>query len=757
MRPILICIRVSMNKTKLLFSSIVLAGLASSFAEEAASGAVQQLDEVQVTAPYLETDFVAGPFLPDVEGTRINAGKKTSNILLSELPTISNDNYRQLIATTPGLVLAEESTPLVSIGYRGFEPHRMQYFQVLQDGFPIHADMIGYPEAYYTPPLDAVERVEFIRGGAALQFGPQPAGVLNFVMERPPLDKPFEISSLNTLGSFGFYSNYTQMGGTVGNFGYLGYYYHRQADGFREANSDFFLNNWSGTMAINADGPQRFFLTLEAYDEVHGEPGGLTLQSGPNAVNYNTNRNGTSRFFDRMRISRYAVNMLYENELADTTLFTARAWWNSYRRWSRRQRGGGFGTLPTGPASLTNSIETQQFYNWGFEPRLRHDYNWLGQQHTVSMGMMLYQTVSPRIDARGSSPTAMNGVTRNQSNRYTNYYSIFLENLFRIDKLSITPGVRLENIWQSVNELKNVEKTAAGRPLTNETDFAFVPLFGLGLEYAFTPQVQAYANVSQAYRPLIFTQAVPTSPNFVTDGNLDPSFIWNYEIGFRGDPTTWITWDTSFFMIDFQDQIGTRTADNGNLTILENSGRSFTYGWDLSIQTDLVGLAQAIWNPMPPSLPQSTTADGKQVVEKNTPPAWDDWVDRYGSFEVLNNLTLMQAEFISGPNTGNTPEYSPNYMYRFGLIYDWRSRFQVALLGTFIDSTFADSTNTAQRFIPAYDVWDLTIEAKVYRDTVSVIAGINNLFDSNYYSRIRPDGIDPAAPRNWYAGVKVEF
>jgi outer membrane receptor protein involved in Fe transport len=54
-------------------------------------------------------------------------------------------------------------------------------------------------------------------------------------------------------------------------------------------------------------------------------------------------------------------------------------------------------------------------------------------------------------------------------------------------------------------------------------------------------------------------------------------------------------------------------------------------------------------------------------------------------------------------------------------------------------------------------VWDLTAEAKVWRDTVSVIAGVNNLFGADYYARIRADGIDPAAPTNWYAGIKVEF
>src|SRR4029077_11739681 len=29
----------------------------------------------------------------------------------------------------------------LSIGYRGYDPHRTQYFQVVEDGIPIHADM----------------------------------------------------------------------------------------------------------------------------------------------------------------------------------------------------------------------------------------------------------------------------------------------------------------------------------------------------------------------------------------------------------------------------------------------------------------------------------------------------------------------------------------------------------------------------------------------------------------------------------------
>jgi Fe(3+) dicitrate transport protein len=693
---------------------------------------VERLDTVQVVAALQPPED--GPFLPEVEGAQIFAGKKTDNIDPNLLPQINNNNYRQVLATTPGVVLAEESTPLVSIGSRGFDPHRMQFLQVLKDGIPIHADMIGYPEAYYTPPIDAVDRIELVRGGAALLYGPQPGGALNYVMEKPPTDTPFRVRSLNTIGSFNYYASFSEIGGTIGDLGYYGYYNHRQTDGFRAANSEFNLNSWSGTVSWGQQTTARTYLIIDAYDETHGEPGGVTLASGPNTVNWNSDPYGTTRFYDNMRISRYAVQLIHENDLSDTTFFSVRGWWNYYLRYSARQRGGGFGTLPTGPDALTNQIENQQFYTFGFEPRLRQDWEWLGNTHTLTGGMLLFNTFSPRTDQRGSTPSATTGVTRNQSNRSNWYYSVFAENRFAFGNLSIVPAVRLESIWQSVDETINVAKTADGEALADESNNAFVPLFALGAQYDFTPQVNAYANVSQAYRPAVFTQAVPTSPNVFVPGNLQPSFVWNYEAGFRGSPRPWLTWDTSFFLIDFQNQIGTQVI--GNNTFIVNTGRSVTYGWDSMVQMDFVGVADALRD----------TADGQA-----------SWVDTYGSVLGYFGLTAQQGRYIGGQFEGKTPQYTPDYLIRTGALYNWRDKIQLGLTSTFNGGAYANDNNTQQYYIPYYNVWDFTFEVNVYKDNVSVIGGINNLFDNRYYARIRNDGIDPAAPRNWYVGVQVEF
>ena len=133
------------------------AQIASSITPEAAA------EELQMVTVYGESEadgITQNSFPQAVEGTKIFAGKRATVIDLDALPKVQANNYRQALASTPGLLFSEETTPLVSIGYRGIgEPHRFQFMQVLKDGVPIHADQFGYPEAYYTPPLDVVDRM----------------------------------------------------------------------------------------------------------------------------------------------------------------------------------------------------------------------------------------------------------------------------------------------------------------------------------------------------------------------------------------------------------------------------------------------------------------------------------------------------------------------------------------------------------------------------------------------------------------------
>jgi outer membrane receptor protein involved in Fe transport len=113
-------------------------------------------------------------------------------------------------------------------------------------------------------------------------------------------------------------------------------------------------------------------------------------------------------------------------------------------------------------------------------------------------------------------------------------------------------------------------------------------------------------------------------------------------------------------------------------------------------------------------------------------------------------------EYPSGEEAARAiPQYAPDTLMKGGIEYEYKDKVKAQLSGTFADDHFGDDGNTDQRIIPSYKVWDLTAEVKVYKDTVSIFGGINNLFDEHYFARVTATGIDPADGRNYYGGVKV--
>ncbi len=681
---------------------------------------------------------ITTPFLPDVEGTQINAGKKTSNIDLKQQGTIANNNLRQLFQTVPGINISEESSPLTSFGYRGLPPHRSQFTQILQDGIPIHADQFGYPEAYYVPPFQVVDRVEFFRGGASLMYGPQPGGSLNFITKMPPTDRPVSVYAENMAGTYGFFSTYESVAGTMGDLGYYVYGHHRESDGFRNANSGYNLDFGGGKFVVQLSDRSRLLVTADGYSEGHGEPGGLSV------ADFNAgNIYKTTRFFDHFQLRRESVTAQYQNVLDDDTFLDVKMWGIHYNRFSRRQNGGGFGTLPSGGASATSNFEDQSFNTFGIEPRFRRD--WMG--HTLAFGLQYYHTWSPRYDSTGANLANEGSNPTTTSFRTVDYAPFFAENLFRFGNLTVTPGIRIENIWQTVREDRNNAKTAANKALADQQVSDTVPLLGLGVAYNFDPKVQAYYNISQSYRPIIFTEAVSPAANQTVSGNLEPGDSWQTEIGFRGNPYPWLYWDTSLFYMRFENQIG---VVNNNI---QNVGDSRHQGWEFAGGVDFLALA-----------------DTMQGIE----------TQRAVSFGAFFNSTILDTTFVAGPNIGKRTQYAPYNLFRTGLnliirdtsadssyvgseyaggggYYNQNEWLRFSFTGTFVGNQFGNDNNTANNFIPAYNVWDLTAEVRLFHQSLRGFGGVYNVFDNRYFSRVRGDGIDPAAPQTVFAGLKVIF
>ncbi len=303
---------------------------------------------------------------------------------------------------------------------------------------------------------------------------------------------------------------------------------------------------------------------------------------------------------------------------------------------------------------------------------------------------------------------------------------MFAENLFRFGRVAVIPAVRLDLYSIEVRERFN---TGVTRALLDESQTDVVPLGGLGLTFDLTARQQLYANVSTGYRPARYDDLVnPTSNSQLAPSDLEPSLTWTYEVGVRGAPTTWWNYDTSVFLIDYNDFIENRDLGGGNVE-RSNSGRAQFYGWEAATELDVVRMLDA------------------------------DAADRYGSVSLFGSVSLLHAEFVEGANDGRTPAYAPDYVIKAGAAYRLSDRVKLSFSGTLVDESFWQDSNAAgsvgTRRIPAYGVWDLTGEVAIWEKTVSVVAGLNNVFDEDYYSRIRSDGIEPASRRNFYAGVKL--
>jgi Fe(3+) dicitrate transport protein len=156
-----------------------------------------------------------------IEGMMITYGKKSELINMEQaIANTATSNSRQIYARIPGLNIFENdgSGQSVGIGGRGLNPNRMSNFNTRQNGYDISADALGYPESYYTPPAEAIDRIEILRGAASLQFGTQFGGMINYRLVQPS-HKNMHFKTRLSIGSFGLINTYNQL--KIGNISFI--------------------------------------------------------------------------------------------------------------------------------------------------------------------------------------------------------------------------------------------------------------------------------------------------------------------------------------------------------------------------------------------------------------------------------------------------------------------------------------------------------------------------------------------------------
>ncbi|HAV55603.1 MAG TPA: TonB-dependent receptor, partial [Aequorivita sp.] len=236
----------------------------------------EQLSEVLITKR--KEEIFALRNLKQVEGTAIYAGKKSEVVVMDNLTTnTATNNARQIYAQVVGLNIYENNDGglQLNIGGRGLNPNRTANFNTRQNSYDISADVLGYPESYYTPPADAISEIEVVRGAASLQYGTQFGGLINFKLHQPNPKKKIEWISRQSLGSYELFNSFNSLSGTVGKFGYYAYYNFKTGDDFRP-NSEFDSHNAYAHLEYNFSEKTTLAFEMSYLNYLAQQPGGLT-------------------------------------------------------------------------------------------------------------------------------------------------------------------------------------------------------------------------------------------------------------------------------------------------------------------------------------------------------------------------------------------------------------------------------------------------------------------------------------------------
>ncbi len=688
--------------------------------------------------------------LRNVEGMAIYAAKKSEVIELDDIvANLATNNPRQVYRGIAGLNIWENDGAglQLSIGARGLDPNRTSNFNTRQNGYDISADALGYPESYYTPPTQALQRIEIVRGAASLQYGTQFGGLLNFVFKEGPKHKPFEFITENTVGSFGFVNTFNSIGGTKGKVNYYAFFQHKQGDGWRP-NSEFNQNTAFASVKFQATPKLSIGLEYTFMNYLAQQPGGLV------DFEFEQNPRQSKRERNWFAVNWNLAALTADYRLSDKTKINTR----NFFLYAQRDALGELGPINRPDPGRERDLIRGLYRNFGNETRLIHRYDLLNRISTFLIGTRYYQGFTTNQQGFASDGNDPDFRFLNPDDlEWSNYefpsrnLTLFAENLFQIsDKLTITPGLRLEYIRTSSEGYykQNIfirEEIRFSRRFEdakeNTRSFA---LAGLGIGYKPSNTVELYANASQNYRAINFSDLAVVNPNLLIDSTLQDERGYNIDFGVRGTTLNEaIRFDASAFLLRYQGRIGTAKIKVPDPFIegLEtekafrtNIGDARIYGLELFAEADL-------W------------------------PLLFDKSEESG-LSIFVNASAMNGVYIDGNREFiyNKVELIPPLTLKTGLNFRHKD-FQASYQYHYVHEHFSDATNATflanatVGLIPSYQVMDFSASYSWRRFRLQ--AGINNLADAMYFTRRATGypgpGIIPADGRSFYTTLRIRL
>ncbi|MBK9593134.1 MAG: TonB-dependent receptor [Crocinitomicaceae bacterium] len=655
-----------------------------------------------------------------IDGATLTHSKKTQLVDIDKIPAnTATNNARELYATVPGLNIWESDGGglQLGIGARGLSPNRTEHFNTRQNGYDISADALGYPESYYTPPSEAIQSVQFIRGAASLQFGPQFGGMVNFKL-RPASQKAFEYRGSHTYGAYNLVNTFNSFSGTIKNrFSYLAYYNYKRGDGWRD-NSAFDQHNAFAQLKYYFN--ENMFLSVEYtyMNYLAQQAGGLTdamFQANPKqsirnrnwfnvdwrilAANYNwkiTNRSMLDLKFFKIDASRLALGNLDKISRLDDY--------------------------------LERDLIAGKFDNFGLELRLLQHYP-IGKKMkgVITYGARYYQGQTSNQQGLADSTSKANFSFLHPDELEGSDYIFpsrniagYFENMLQLsEKFWISAGFRYEFID---TKAEGTYREMVYHPLTNELIFdstytesksnqRSIYLGGIGFTWRISKDAEIYGNIAQNYRGINFSDIRVINPNMQIDPNMKDEKGFNADLGIRAVKKS-LTYDVSAFFLYYDNKIGLidkKLSDYEYVRYRTNVGKAYSTGIELFVE---------------------------HKFKLNPKKSAENYFSIFGNFAFVY---ARYGNFDNNAYSGNWVELVPPVTAKIGLRYQTQ-KWRFSYLATYVHKQYSDATNATSDpdaiagLIPSYYVMDASVAYELNKK-ITFKSGVNNLTNNKYFTR----------------------
>jgi Fe(3+) dicitrate transport protein len=612
----------------------------------------------------------------------------------------------------PGVKVFDETGTgaLPQLSVRGLYESRSGRVQALSDGIPLSLAPYGQTSLSLFPQtLATVERIDIVRGGAAVQYGPNNVGgVINFISKPIPQQWQTTLQERATFapGGRSLWDSYIGTGGYLtDNFG-LQLDLNTITGEYGREHSDSEVQNYRLRGQWDIDDERSLSFGVQRYKA------DLDLAGALSVADYKDDPRQSTRDLDRFEGDTDRVWGTYNQYLGAIGPFDAVEFsWTNFAHHSYRNFIIG---LPFTPDATPDTLQDapRDFRVWGSEPRLSMSIDGDSVSQTWLLGARLVkEDVDFKVN-RQNLASGAHSVIRDWTFDDEAKAAYLSNELKLLDgRLTITPGVRYEHArMEYADGVSGIERETVAEE--------WLP--GLSLGYQLTDAWFAYANAQKSLR-------APQITSIVKDGDVAAELAWNYETGVRYTPWKGLRVDLGLYRIDFEDQIEYNRSNDR----FENLGSTRHQGIESEI----------FWTPA--ALPE---------------------LDLHASYAYLD------SEQRAGAFKGNEVPFASSHQVGVDGRYRFADAWTYTLDGLYVSSAYTDAANTHAENanasigeLPAYWVWNTALEREFKLDDGSLLtasAGVSNLFDREYYFRgidTSPWGRQAAPGRTRTHGVNYSF